>query len=163
MRRAGESWAKFLAVLPRLAEAAIPCPLMSQDRVKALAALPLFQRLSRKDLDVIARSMDEINLPAGHTLITQGRSNHAFYVLQSGEVDVSVAGKHRRRLGKGDFFGEISMDSRGDATATVVTASPVHAYVMSHSQFSALAANSEVLLKLRSAIAEHLLEDRQSR
>src|SRR5262245_40370553 len=61
--------------------------------------------------------------------------NHAFYLLAHGEMDVFVGGTHRRSLGPNDFFGEISMMVLEPATATVVTRTPVRAYVMSHSQF----------------------------
>ena len=103
--------------------------------VDDLRKIPLFSRLSDVDLRFLATKMDEIIVPAGTALITEGMGNHAFFLLADGEVDVFVGGTHRRTLGPNDFFGEISMMVLNPATATVVTRTPVRAYVMSHLQF----------------------------
>jgi CRP-like cAMP-binding protein len=96
-------------------------------RVDELRKIPLFSRLSSVDLEFLAARMDEIEVPAGSVLITEGMGNHAFYLLAHGEVDVFVGGTHRRSLGPNDFFGEISMMVLVPATATVVTRTPVRA------------------------------------
>src|SRR5262249_57481557 len=98
--------------------------------------------------------MDEISFPAGTALITEGMGNHALYLLAHGEVDVFVGGTHRRSLGPNDFFGEISMMVLVPATATVVTRTPVRAYVMSHSQFLEVRVHETVMLQLKSAMAD---------
>jgi CRP/FNR family cyclic AMP-dependent transcriptional regulator len=123
-----------------------------------LARLPLFASLSGDDRDFIATNLDELSFPAGEKLITEGRGNHTFFVLLEGTVDVSVDGAPRPALGPGAFFGEISMDQQTPATATIVTRTPVRAYVMSRTQFRALKGNEAVLLRLRSAIVERLLQ-----
>src|SRR5262249_51773271 len=98
-------------------------------RIDDLGKIPLFSRLSSVDLQFLATRIDEIEVPVGTALITEGMGNHAFYLLADGEVDVFVGGTHRRRLGPHDFFGEISMMVLEPATATVVTRTPVRAYV----------------------------------
>ena len=75
-----------------------------------------------------------------------------FYLLAHGEVDAFVGGTHRRSLGPNDFFGEISMLVLVPATATVVTRTPVRAYVMSHSQFLEVRVHETVMLQLKSAM-----------
>ena len=77
--------------------------------VDDLRTIPIFSRLSSTDLEFLATNMDEVTVPAGTTLITEGMGNHAFFLLAHGEVDVVVGGTHRRTLGPNDFFGEISM------------------------------------------------------
>ena len=134
---------------------------MAASKADTLAATALFHGLSRHDLEFLASNVDEVSIPAGTTLITEGHRNHSFYVLIEGTVEVQVEGKHRRDLGPGDFFGEISMDARMEATATVRTTSAVRAFAVSHAQFGALEANQTVLLHLRSAIAERLEADRR--
>src|SRR5512132_3251548 len=67
--------------------------------VDNLRTLPLFARLSDADLQFLATKMDEISVPAGSALITEGMGNHAFFVPADGEVDVLVGGTHRRTLG----------------------------------------------------------------
>lgn len=135
---------------------------MTKSKADALASISLFQGLSRHDLEFLAANVDEVDVPAGRELISEGQTNHSFYVLAEGRVEVLIGGQHRRDMGPGDFFGEISMDARMEATATVRTTSAIHAFVVSHAQFRALEANQTVLLHLRSAIAERLEADRRA-
>jgi len=135
---------------------------MASPQAKALQALPLFAGLSGGEREILARNLDEVSFPAGTTLIREGDTNHTFFVLLDGQVQVTIAGEPRRTMGRGDFFGEISMGHRVEATATVVTTSPVRAYVMSHAQFGALGRNAPVLARLRAAMSERLIADRQT-
>jgi CRP-like cAMP-binding protein len=129
--------------------------------VDDLRKIPLFSRLSDVDLQFLATKMDEIFVPAGAALITEGAGNHAFFLLADGEVDVFVGGTHRRILGPHDFFGEISMMVLNPAMATVVTRTPVHAYVMSHPQFLEVRVHQAVMLQLKWAMGDRLSADRK--
>ena len=129
--------------------------------VDDLRTIPLFSRLSDVDLQFLATKMDELVVPAGTALITEGMGNHAFYVLADGEVDVLVGGIHRRVLGPNDFFGEISMMVLNPATATVVTRTPVRAFVMSHLQFLEVRVHQTVMLQLKGAMGDRLSADRR--
>ena len=126
-----------------------------------LRKIPLFRRLSDVDLQFLATKMDEISVPAGTALITEGKGNHAFFLLADGEVDVSVGGTHRRTLAPHDFFGEISMMALHPASATVVTRTPVRAYVMSHLQFLEVRVHQTVMLELKLAMGDRLTADRK--
>jgi CRP-like cAMP-binding protein len=111
---------------------------------------------------MLASSLDEADAPANTVLIREGTGNHAFFIINQGEVEVTVAGQPRRICRRGDFFGEISMQDRVPATASVVTRTPVQLDVMSHAQFGALSANASVLARLMSAMDEHLRADRSA-
>lgn len=130
-------------------------------RADDLRKIPLFSRLSSVDLQFLATNMDEIRVPAGTALITEGMGNHAFYLLAHGEVDVFVGGTHRRSLGPHDFFGEISMMMLEPATATVVARTPVHAYVMSHRQFLEVRVHETVMLQLKSVMGDRRSADQK--
>jgi len=130
-------------------------------RLDDLRKIPLFSRLSSADLQFLATKMDEISFPAGTALITEGMGNHALYLLANGEVDVFVDGTHRRSVGPNDFFGEISMMVLQPATATVVTRTPVRAYVMSHRQFLEVRVHETVMLQLKSAMGDRRSADRK--
>jgi hypothetical protein len=86
----------------------------------ALKALPLFADLSHKNRELIARRIDGVSFAAGATLTSEGESNHTFYVPADREADVSVGGQARRTLRRGDFFGDISMQHRTVASATIL-------------------------------------------
>jgi CRP/FNR family transcriptional regulator, cyclic AMP receptor protein len=133
---------------------------MSDPKAEALSRVPLFSRLSRKELEFLASRTDEVDVKADYTLIKQGSPADTFYVLMEGEATVNVDGKTRPSLKAGDFFGEISMLDRGPATATVVTTTPVRAMVMSHAQFRDAIKSSDALLSVViAAMADRLRRD----
>ena len=75
--------------------------------VDQLKGIPLFAGLAHADLQFLAGQMDEVSIPAGTVVITEGAGNNGFFVILEGVVDVSIGGKYRRTLGPHDFFGEI--------------------------------------------------------
>jgi CRP-like cAMP-binding protein len=72
--------------------------------VDQLKAIPLFSGLAHADLQFLAGQMDEVSIPAGTVLITEGTGNNVFFVILEGVVDVSVGGKYRCTLGPHDFL-----------------------------------------------------------
>ena len=137
---------------------------MSDPKTKALGEAPLFARCSKKELEFLASRTDDVDVPAGRKLTSQGQAGDTFYVLLEGEADVDIDGRHRRTLRVGDFFGEISMLDRGAATATVVTRTPLRLMVMSHSQFrDAIKANDSLLSQVMAAMGGRLRADSLTR
>jgi CRP-like cAMP-binding protein len=133
---------------------------MAHSKVKALSRVPLFAKLSGSELAHVASNADEVDVPAGKKLTTQGRPAESFYVLLDGEAVVEIDGEPRRTLKPGDFFGEISMLDRGPATATVKTKQDSKLLVMSHSQFRDTIKSSEgLLVKVLLAMGERLRAD----
>jgi CRP/FNR family transcriptional regulator, cyclic AMP receptor protein len=130
---------------------------MAERKLEYLKRVPIFARCSKSELEALARNADEIELPAGRLLIEQGRPNHTFFIVMRGEVAVDVQGRPAGRLGPGDFFGEISMIDVGPATATITTATPLEALVMSHAQFhNAIKSNEMIALRVMAVMAERL-------
>jgi CRP-like cAMP-binding protein len=133
---------------------------MSDHKIEALGRVPLFAGCSRKDLEFLITRTDEVDVPAGQTLIKQGSPGDTFYLLLDGGASVQVDGRDRPALGPGSFFGEISILDRGPATATVVTSTPARLMVMSHAQFrDAIKANDQLLGQVMSVMAERLRRD----
>jgi CRP-like cAMP-binding protein len=137
---------------------------MSDAKIDALSKVPLFARCSRKELEFLVTRTDEVNLPTGRTLITQGKAADSFYLLLTGRASVQIGGRDRPALEPGSFFGEISMLDRGPATATVVTSGPSKLMVMSHAQFrDAIRANDQLLSQVMATMAERLRRDNLER
>lgn len=133
---------------------------MPDPKVDRLTRVPLFAAVSKRDLQFIASRVDEVSLKPGQTLIREGQPTEAFFILESGHVEVTRAGKPAARLGPGDFFGEIGMLDGGPATATVVTDGPVEAMVLSHAQFrDAIKGNDSLALQVIAAMAKRLRAD----
>jgi CRP-like cAMP-binding protein len=96
--------------------------MMSQEElVDTLAGLSLFSNLSRPQVEQVAHKMTEESYPAGQRILRQGFSGTGFYVIIDGEVAIKIDGEERARLGKGDFFGEMSILLGEPPVADVVT------------------------------------------
>ena len=133
---------------------------MPDAKLRALSQVPLFEDLSQRELAFIESHTDEVPVGAGRQLTRQGRPSNAFYVILDGEAEVEVDGQKREILRKGDFFGEISMLDRGNATATVTTRTPSRLMVMSHAQFRyAVKASDSVLVKVLGVMGRRLRAD----
>ena len=128
---------------------------MNADRLKKL---PLFRDLPHKQLQRIALWADEVDLPAGKTLIKEGDTGREFFILIDGTADVTQGGKQiGRMMGPGDFFGEIALVSKAPRTATVTTTTPVRALVVTDRAFRQLLEHSpEIAVVVLTALAERL-------
>jgi len=98
-----------------------------QEVLDALAGLSLFSDLDRPQLQAVAHTMSEESFPAGQRILRQGFSGTGFFVILDGEVSVRVDGNDVAHLGKGDFFGEISLLLGEPPVADIVTLGPVRA------------------------------------
>jgi len=130
-------------------------------KVDAIKAVPLFSKLSKKALQEVAGVADEIDLPEGKALTTEGERGREFFVLLDGQAEVRQGDKQIATLGKGDFLGEIALVTKLPRTATVTTTSPVRALVITDRDFMSLLKRSpdigqSVLEALGERLAPHL-------
>jgi CRP/FNR family cyclic AMP-dependent transcriptional regulator len=134
--------------------------LHKDQKVDAIKAVPLFNKLSKKGLQEVAGVADEIDLPEGKALTTEGERGREFFVLLDGEAEVRQGDKRIATLGKGDFLGEIALVTKLPRTATVTTTSPVRALVITDRDFSSLIKRSpEVGQGVLEALGERLAPD----
>ena len=129
---------------------------MDPDRLRQL---PLFEDLTKKQLDRVATWADEVDLPEGKPLIEEGRFAHEFFLIEEGTAEVTHDGMHLADLGPGDFFGEIALMEHMRRTASVVTTSPVRVVVMFSREFEAMEHElPEVAERIRQAMLERQRE-----
>ena len=129
----------------------------SNTKIDLIKGVPLFSAASKAELDAIAAIADEVDLPAGRTLIAEGDSGREFFVLIEGSADVTQEGRSIRELGAGDFFGEIALISKAPRSATITTTSPVRALVITDRAFRHLLEQSpEIAVTVLTALAERL-------
>ena len=107
-------------------------------KIELIKKVPLFSKLSAKNLREVAGVADEIDLPAGKTLTKEGERGREFFVLLEGNADVRQKGSMISTLGPGDFLGEIALVTKLPRTATVTTTSPVRALVITDRDFNGL-------------------------
>jgi CRP-like cAMP-binding protein len=84
-----------------------------------LRKVPLFSGLDDRELQEIAAQMRERTFAAGDTVTQEGAGGAGFFIVESGEADVSVGGEQRGTIGAGDYFGEIALVRNVPRTATV--------------------------------------------
>jgi CRP/FNR family transcriptional regulator, cyclic AMP receptor protein len=96
---------------------------MDESRLKELAP---FAGLSVAQRKMLARVVDELDAPAGATLVSQGDYGYEFMVIEEGTVDVVRNGERIDTMGPGDFFGELAvLADGGERNASIVATSPV--------------------------------------
>lgn len=91
--------------------------------VEALARLSLFADLTHPQLEGLAHSFDEEVFAEGQRVIRQDVTGGGFYVILDGEAKVVIDGQERARLGRGDFFGELSLLTDEPPAADVIATS----------------------------------------
>jgi CRP-like cAMP-binding protein len=125
-----------------------------------LKSVPLFAGLGKHDRELVARFVDEVDVPSGQVLTTEGGPSDEFFVIRSGSAKVIKHGTEVNRLGAGDFFGEIGVLRGGRRTATVVAETPMSLLVMFGQNFSALDHEIEAIrVVVEKAMAERLDPD----
>ena len=125
--------------------------------VEMLKKVPIFADLDGRELEQIAASMRERRFAAGGTVTQEGAGGAGFFVVESGEAEVTVDGVARGTIGPGDYFGEIALLTGSDRTATIVATSDMLCYGMTPWDFRPLVeSNSTIAWKLLTAMAEKL-------
>src|ERR687885_881078 len=99
-------------------------------KLDLMRRVPLFAKLKGKTLQEVASIADEIDLPKGKEMARQGDRGREFFILLDGEAEVRKDGRRVNTLGKGDFFGEISLVTKLPRTASVTAATPVRVLVI---------------------------------
>jgi CRP/FNR family cyclic AMP-dependent transcriptional regulator len=122
-----------------------------------LRKVPLFSELDDRELQEIAAQMRERSFSAGDTVTQEGAGGAGFFIVDSGEAEVSVSGDQRRPIGPGDYFGEIALLTGSDRTATITATSDMVCYGMTPWDFRPLVeGNAGIAWKLLTAMADKL-------
>ncbi len=111
---------------------------MDRDWVPVLAGVPLFRTLSRRHLKRVASVGRTRRFASGTAIVRAGDAGTAFYVLIDGAARVVTARGRPRRLGPGDFFGEMSLLDDSPRSADVVAEGEVLALTISPTAFGKL-------------------------
>lgn len=109
------------------------------DFAKAIAGVPLFEGLSKRQLASVAHVCFESVYSPGDVIVKEGdRNAEHMVVLTSGEVDVTVKGKMMANLGPGAVVGEMALLDGLPRSASVTATTEVRAIVLYRTAFQAI-------------------------
>jgi CRP-like cAMP-binding protein len=100
-----------------------------------IAAVPLFESLSKRHLRKIAGLTSTVEYNSGDTVIQEGEPGDSFFVTVSGQAKVVSGGKTLHRLIPGDHFGEISLLDGRPRSASVVAETPLSLLRLTRASF----------------------------
>ena len=122
-----------------------------------LRAVPLFQGMTDRAIEVVSQIAEETDYPAGDVIVREGDRGDSFIVIVDGNAAVSQGGTAIRALGAGDFLGEIALIDGGNRTATVTATTPIRALTIDRAGFARLIDEFPVLrLDVLTALAERV-------
>ena len=129
---------------------------LSTDQLKQV---PLFSGLSDKDLKSIAATMRERTFHAGESATQEGQSGVGFFVIESGEASVDIGGREVRKLGPGDYFGEVALIAQAPRSATITAETDLRCWGLTPWDFKPLVeGNSSIAWQLLQTMAQRLAE-----
>ena len=130
---------------------------MADDAADLLASLTLFADLGGPQIEAISHIFEETTFGPGQRILRQGISGSNFYVVVEGEATVRIDGQERATLGKGDFFGELSLLLGVPPNADVIARTPLRCLVLAGPDLpSFLAHYPPVMYRMLVAMARRL-------
>ena len=124
----------------------------SSDTVSLLATVPFFASLDEKRRKAMASNGKEQSYKQGDKIVEEGATGVGFFLILNGNAEVRKGGKVLAKLGKGQFFGEMSLIDGSPRSADVVAAEPTTCWVLTSWAF-------ESLVKLNPEIALVMLKE----
>jgi CRP-like cAMP-binding protein len=106
--------------------------------VDRLAAVALFARCSKRELQIVARHAETAEFPAGAELVVEGEPGDAFFIVLEGDVVLRRGGRKVGTLGPGDYFGELALLDPAPRSATATTTTDVRVAVLGARMFRTL-------------------------
>ena len=98
----------------------------------------MFSGLSDREVRSLAQRAEQVSVPKGSTVVTEGETGREFFVLLSGGAKVTRNGRTLRKLGPGDSFGELALIAGTPRRATVTTTEPSEIMVLLRRDFLVL-------------------------
>lgn len=90
-----------------------------------LANIKMFELLNEDDRVALAAVVDELKVPAGHTLFQAGDPGDSLFIVRQGQIELFIKDTAGQKIvlhtaEPGDMFGELAMLDAGARTATAL-------------------------------------------
>ncbi len=129
------------------------------DTMRALKQVILFKDVPDPVLEIVARTAEEISVPAGETLVAAADTPDALYVIRNGTLSVVPEGGNMSPMlfGTGETIGDAQFVDGEAAGGTVTALERVDLLVIRSAKLAdALAGDPEARYQLYRAIARSL-------
>ena len=127
-----------------------------------LSEIPLFQNLPPEQLDYLLKRTHAFNYTRNSVVITQGEQSNSLYIVLEGRLKVYVSDSDGRQallafLGKGDFFGELSLLDDEPRSASVMAMTKTRLLCLTQEGFMEfIQAHPDTLLPMLRIMAQRL-------
>ena len=104
-------------------------------RLSRLSSVRLFSECDKKELAILDRLADEVEVAAGETVVEQGEYGHACYIVMEGRATATRDGESIGSVGPGEAIGELAVIQPGPRTATVTADTEMLLLAMNSPEF----------------------------
>lgn len=108
------------------------------ETVEKLKSIALFADLGDASLAHVAKLADEVEIPAGLTLMQPGEAGTGLFILEEGTVTVELPGGKKLDLGPGECFGELALLDDRAHTGRVRAKTALRAIAIRRAEFQEL-------------------------
>lgn len=132
-----------------------------------LRQIPLFAELDGQQIQQLAAQLHPQEVAAGFELIRQGEEGDAFYIIETGRMQIAVGepGRERvvRELGPGEYVGEVALLHKVPRTATVRALAPGRVLVLNKESFDQfVSSHLQAGRLLERTASRHLVDSRRA-
>ena len=133
-----------------------------QVEIRLLSSLRIFAPLPAPTLEVLARELKAIQVPAASCVIHEGDPGDRFYAIADGVFEVTRGGGHLGQLGRGDGFGEIALIRDVPRTATVTALTDAIIYELNGELFVEAVTGNALAHRAAALVVNDHLKQHQS-
>ncbi|HKT21934.1 MAG TPA: cyclic nucleotide-binding domain-containing protein [Nitrososphaerales archaeon] len=127
------------------------------DTVALIADVPFFGGLNEKTRKAVVAEGKEVSFKSGDMVVGERGTGVGFYLVIDGSVEVRKGTKVLATLGKGQFFGEMSVIDGQPRSADVVAVANTRCWVLPSWTFAGLVkAHPEVALPMLKELVRRL-------
>jgi predicted MFS family arabinose efflux permease len=120
-------------------------------------SMALFAPLAPSLQETLARKLVEVEVASGTVVVAEGDVSDRFFLIESGELEVTQGGVVLRSESTGDFFGEIGLLRDVPRTATVTATTAARLYALDRSDFlDAVTGQDEALAATEDVVSRRL-------
>lgn len=125
-------------------------------KVALLRGLPSLAAVRERDLATVAPMVEELEVPAGTVLVTEGATCHEVLLVLHGQAIVSADGAPVGRVGPGDVVGDLAVRQGTPHETTVTAEGPIHVLVAGPESYRAFVRHPVIVRAAAAGLSDRL-------